>query len=163
MLKSVNYINCFCFENNKFVSVVTIPLFLTNITNIPSGSIWVANNKVTRFDLWLLAKWNAGSAYVTYGNKVYVMVQGDVCIFNGIHEAPEVNLLPYKTWEQLSTIEREKLQPWIITKVDTKYIRMVEETFNLPFGRVTTESAVFVCDGFYISIYEARCNNLFVE
>lgn len=157
------YINCFCFEKNKLVEVVTVPLFLTNITKVSDGSLWAANNNVTRFHLWLLAKWNTGSSYVTFNDKVYVIVQGDMCVYNGIHEAPEVSLLPYSKWEELSDIEKEKLQPWIVTTVDKKYIRMVEETFELPFGKVTTESAVFVCDGFYISIYEARRNGLFVE
>lgn len=159
-----NYINIFCFKQKELKRVVTVPIFFANMNYIPKGEIWVANNLVTRFDIWLLHRWiNNGCTHLSYNDMVYVFVQGDICTYEGIHEAPPVTHIPYVPWEQLTELERTKLQPWIVSPVDQKYIRIVEETFDLPFGKVTTDSAVFVCDGFYISIYEARCNGLFVE
>ena len=159
----INYINVFCFDKTKLIKVVTIPLFLMNVSYVPNNEIWVANNAVTRFDLWLLAKWvSKQQPSLTFNGLTYVFVQGDICTHQGIHEAPPVVQIPYVPWEKLSHQEQEKLQPWISEPHDHKYIRIVEDTFNISLGRVTTESAVFVCDGFYIDIHAARLNGLFV-
>ena len=150
------------FKNKHLKGITTIPLFLTGISNLPEPSIWIAGNEVTRFHLYLLHAWKRSKKVVLLHGSEYVLTQEAMLCHYGIHEAPEPDVVQIEDWSNLSFEIQNKLKQWILYDNDKDYVRIIEETFVTKLGKITVDSTVFVKDGFYMSLYIARLNNLMV-